>query len=102
MSELTDAVLCGPHFQNVELSSAPLYPADDGYLSVEMIFADNRQIETRQTLPSFSVAFGSLGGWLGFLSDGWGLLSIVFMIEKIIMMRTGNMRQWAWTDSIDL
>jgi hypothetical protein len=28
--------------------------------------------------------FGSLSGWFGFLSDGWGILSLLFIVEEII------------------
>ena len=28
--------------------------------------------------------FGSLSGWFGFLSDGWGILSLLFIVEELI------------------
>lgn len=28
--------------------------------------------------------FGSLSGWFGFLSDGWGILSLLFIVEELV------------------
>jgi len=81
---------------NIELSSAPLFPRKLSEVSGEMVFTDSRVLQTKQTLPTFSVAFGSLGGWLGLLSDGAGFLTVLFTLERCFLIRTRRYNRINW------
>mmetsp|Transcript_16640 Transcript_16640/g.26978 ORF Transcript_16640/g.26978 Transcript_16640/m.26978 type:complete len:395 (+) Transcript_16640:462-1646(+) len=64
---------------------------------VEFMYSDNRVLISKQKRVRFSVALGALGGWMGLLSDGWGLLSIYFMFQKFVhitMKRTKSLYWW--------
>eukprot|EP00873_Tetraselmis_striata_P005529 jgi/Tetstr1/425793/TSEL_001576.t1 len=38
---------------------------------------------------SFSTFFGALGGWVGTCSDGWGVLTLLFVLEKFLLRLLG-------------
>jgi len=31
--------------------------------------------------------FGSLAGWFGVLTDGWGIISVMYTLERIILYK---------------
>jgi hypothetical protein len=45
---------------------------------------------------SFSVFFGSLAGWMGACSSGWGALTVIFFIEKFLLRCTGHAKEQLW------
>uniref|UniRef100_A0A7S2ZX45 Uncharacterized protein n=1 Tax=Rhodosorus marinus TaxID=101924 RepID=A0A7S2ZX45_9RHOD len=52
---------------------------------------------TRFESQSFASMIGSMAGWFGFLSDGWGVISLLFMLEKLYVHLTKH--KWRrWTD----
>jgi len=90
-------------FYQFETTSAPLdvsqYDDPDKVKSlvyVYMIYSDNQILRTSSKKVQFSTYFGSLGGWLGLLSDGWGLFSILFMIEKFAMLHLNSKALYWW------
>jgi len=51
---------------------------------MEFLFRNGDIMVTKYKTESFASMFGSLGGWWGFLSDGWGILTVVMIIEETI------------------
>jgi len=47
-------------------------------------FRDGDIDTTNFNFQSFGTMFGALGGWWGFLSDGYGYISVLFMVEELI------------------
>mmetsp|Transcript_18421 Transcript_18421/g.40122 ORF Transcript_18421/g.40122 Transcript_18421/m.40122 type:complete len:366 (-) Transcript_18421:173-1270(-) len=47
-------------------------------------FANSYIAKTTFNPQSGTSMFGSLSGWFGFLSDGWGIMSLLFMVEELL------------------
>ncbi|KAJ8909064.1 hypothetical protein NDN08_005761 [Rhodosorus marinus] len=55
---------------------------------------------TRFESQSFASMIGSMAGWFGFLSDGWGVISLLFILEKLYVQLTKH--KWRrWTDRMN-
>lgn len=52
---------------------------------IEISFQNPRVSKTTFNPISGQSMFGSLSGWYGFLSDGWGCISFVYFLERTIM-----------------
>ena len=54
-------------------------------IAVSIQFRDSRISETSFTPISAQSMFGSLSGWFGFLTDGWGVISILYAVERTLL-----------------
>lgn len=70
------------YFSN--LTDIPGYTYDpNSIILMTMEFTKPRVKETTYNRVSGSAYFGSLAGWLGACSDGWGIISILFIVERL-------------------
>lgn len=81
-NHVTAAVNTNPNFLGDQLNVTISDSASTVLMDFQFFSAD---IKHTTFAPQSGVSlFGSLGEWFGFLSDGWGLLSLLFIIEEII------------------
>ena len=57
----------------------------DGIILMTMAFTTPRVTVTTYNYVSASAFFGSLAGWFGVCTDGWGIISALYMIERLIL-----------------
>lgn len=54
-------------------------------VSITLEFSDSKVTEISYNPTSTSAMFGSLAGWFGVLTDGWGLVTVGFHIERLVL-----------------
>ncbi len=59
--------------------------AADGLVVLQFEFSSPQVAKTTYNPISGQSMFGSLSGWFGFLTDGWGVISIVFFFERTFL-----------------
>mmetsp|Transcript_6791 Transcript_6791/g.15203 ORF Transcript_6791/g.15203 Transcript_6791/m.15203 type:complete len:402 (-) Transcript_6791:42-1247(-) len=97
-TEVANEALSPFHAYTLNTASAPLNPKflkTDSMIVLEFAFSSSRVTTISFAPSSFSSFFGSLGGWIGVCSDGWGVLTLVFFFEKLFL-RTTRARQQRW------
>ncbi len=95
-------------YYDVVVSSVPANTANSSDVAQRENFVESSlsfrtaqtQVYTQKPM-SFSVYFGSVGGWVGILSDGWGLLSLTFLLEKMLTRLLGVRHVVGWTDRVN-
>mmetsp|Transcript_11509 Transcript_11509/g.18718 ORF Transcript_11509/g.18718 Transcript_11509/m.18718 type:complete len:421 (-) Transcript_11509:278-1540(-) len=79
-------------------ASAPLnrkFTSSGSAMLLEFSFSSSRITTISYAPSSFSSFFGSLGGWMGVCSDGWAVLTLVFVLEKVFL-RSRKKKEQKW------
>lgn len=58
---------------------------DVGYTVVRFMYSTPKVEEITYNPTSAVSFFGSLAGWFGICTDGWGLVSILFLLERVFL-----------------
>ena len=60
-------------------------PGEYAFLSLDVSSSTFRQISYRSI--SWKAMFGSIAGWFGALSDGWGIITLILMLQATYLRR---------------